>query len=404
MAMREVVIVDAVRTPIGRYNGSLRHIRPDDLGAVVIKALMERNPGVPAGQIEEVVLGNANQAGEDNRNVARMSGLLAGLPVEVAGTTINRLCGSGLDAVNYAARAILAGEGDIFIAGGTESMTRAPLVMAKPQTEFPRGNMEMFDTTIGWRFVNDKLKEMYGTDSMPETAENVAKRYGITREAQDEFAAESQLRAQKAMDAGRFENEMVPVVYTDKKGNKTIIDRDEHPRPGTTSEKLAKLKPLFKDGTVTAGNASGVNDGASALLLMSREKAEELGVKPMARYTVSATAGLEPSIMGMGPVYAVQKALKRAELSVKDIDLIELNEAFAAQSLGCIQELGLDQSLVNVNGGAIAFGHPLGASGARILTTLLYEMKKRDSKYGLATMCVGVGQGIATIIENIGEN
>jgi 3-oxoadipyl-CoA thiolase len=404
MAMREVVIVDAVRTPIGRYNGSLRHIRPDDLGAVVIKALMERNPGVPAGQIEEVVLGNANQAGEDNRNVARMSGLLAGLPVEVAGTTINRLCGSGLDAVNYAARAILAGEGDIFIAGGTESMTRAPLVMAKPQTEFPRGNMEMFDTTIGWRFVNDKLKEMYGTDSMPETAENVAKRYGITRESQDEFAAESQLRAQKAMDAGRFENEMVPVVYTDKKGNKTIIDRDEHPRPGTTSEKLAKLKPLFKDGTVTAGNASGVNDGASALLLMSREKAEELGVKPMARYTVSATAGLEPSIMGMGPVYAVQKALKRAELSVKDIDLIELNEAFAAQSLGCIQELGLDQSLVNVNGGAIAFGHPLGASGARILTTLLYEMKKRDSKYGLATMCVGVGQGIATIIENIGEN
>jgi len=402
--MREVVIVDAVRTPIGRYNGSLRHIRPDDLGAVVIKALMERNPDVPAGQIEEVVLGNANQAGEDNRNVARISGLLAGLPVEVAGTTINRLCGSGLDAVNYAARAILAEEGDIFIAGGTESMTRAPLVMAKPQTEFPRGNMEMFDTTIGWRFVNDKLKEMYGTDSMPETAENVAKRYGITREAQDEFAAESQLRAQKAMDAGRFENEMVPVVYTDKKGNKTVIDRDEHPRPGTTSEKLAKLKPLFKDGTVTAGNASGVNDGASALLLMSREKAEELGVKPMARYIVSATAGLEPSIMGMGPVYAVQKALKRAELSVKDIDLIELNEAFAAQSLGCIQELGLDQSLVNVNGGAIAFGHPLGASGARILTTLLYEMKKRDSKYGLATMCVGVGQGIATIIENIGEN
>lgn len=402
--MREVVIVDAVRTPIGRYNGSLRHIRPDDLGAVVIKALMERNPDVPASQIEEVVLGNANQAGEDNRNVARMSGLLAGLPVEVAGTTINRLCGSGLDAVNYAARAILAGEGDIFIAGGTESMTRAPLVMAKPQTEFPRGNMEMFDTTIGWRFVNDKLKEMYGTDSMPETAENVAKRYGITREAQDEFAAESQLRAQKAMDAGRFENEMVPVVYTDKKGNKTVIDRDEHPRPGTTSEKLAKLKPLFKDGTVTAGNASGVNDGASALLLMSREKAEELGVKPMARYIVSATAGLEPSIMGMGPVYAVQKALKRAELSVKDINLIELNEAFAAQSLGCIQELGLDQSLVNVNGGAIAFGHPLGASGARILTTLLYEMKKRDSKYGLATMCVGVGQGIATIIENIGEN
>lgn len=401
--MREVVIVDAVRTPIGRYNGSLSQIRPDDLGSVVIKALIERNPGVPARGIEEVVLGNANQAGEDNRNVARMSGLLAGLPVEVAGTTINRLCGSGLDAVNYAARSILAGEGDIFIAGGTESMTRAPFVMAKPQAEFPRGNMEMFDTTIGWRFVNDKLKEMYGTDSMPETAENVAKKYDISREAQDGFAAESQLRAQKAMEAGRFENEIVPVIYEDKKGNKTIIDRDEHPRPGTTVEKLAKLKPLFKNGTVTAGNASGVNDGASALLLMSREKADELGVKPLARYVVSATAGLEPSIMGMGPVYAVEKALKRAELSIADIDLIELNEAFAAQSLGCIQELGLDQSRVNVNGGAIAFGHPLGASGARILTTLLYEMKKRDSKYGLATMCVGVGQGIATIIENIGE-
>ncbi|WP_226641312.1 thiolase family protein [Mesobacillus subterraneus] len=401
--MREVVIVDAVRTPIGRYNGSLRQIRPDDLGAIVIKALVERNPGVPAAEIEEVVLGNANQAGEDNRNVARMSGLLAGLPVEVAGTTINRLCGSGLDAVNYAARAILAGEGEIFIAGGTESMTRAPLVMAKPEKDFPRGNMEMFDTTIGWRFVNSKLKEMYGTDSMPETAENVAKKYGISREAQDEFAAESQLRAQNAMEAGRFENEIVPVVYEDKKGNKTVIDRDEHPRPGTTVEKLAKLKPLFKDGTVTAGNASGVNDGASALLLMSREKAEELGLKPLAKYIVSATAGLAPSIMGMGPVYAAQKALKRANLTVGDMDLIELNEAFAAQSLGCIQELGLDQSKVNVSGGAIAFGHPLGASGARILTTLLYEMKKRDSKYGLATMCVGVGQGIATIIENIGE-
>lgn len=401
--MREVVIVDAVRTPIGRYNGSLRHIRPDDLGAAVIKALVERNPDVPAAEIEEVVLGNANQAGEDNRNVARMSGLLAGLPVEVAGTTINRLCGSGLDAVNYAARAIIAGEGDIFIAGGTESMTRAPLVMAKPEKDFPRGNMEMFDTTIGWRFVNSKLKDMYGTDSMPETAENVAKKYGISREAQDEFAAQSQLRAQNAVEAGRFENEIVPVVYEDKKGNKTVIDSDEHPRPGTTVEKLAKLKPLFKDGTVTAGNASGVNDGASALLLMSREKAEQLGLKPLAKYIVSATVGLDPSIMGMGPVYAVQKALKRANLSVEDMELIELNEAFAAQSLGCIQELGLDQSRVNVNGGAIAFGHPLGASGARILTTLLYEMKKRDSKYGLATMCVGVGQGIATIIENIGE-
>ncbi|WP_210363935.1 3-oxoadipyl-CoA thiolase [Bacillus sp. REN3] len=402
--MREAVIIDAVRTPIGRYNGSLRHIRPDDLGAIVIKALVERNPDVSPGQIEEVVFGNANQAGEDNRNVARMSGLLAGLPVEVAGTTVNRLCGSGLDAVNYAARAIMAGEGDIFIAGGTESMTRAPLVMAKPEKEFPRGNMQMFDTTIGWRFINEKLEEMYGTDSMPETAENVAKKYGISRNAQDEFSAESQLRAQKAMESGRFEKEIIPVIYEDKKGNKVVVDTDEHPRPGTTVEKLAKLKPLFKDGTVTAGNASGVNDGASALLLMSREKAEELGLRPLAKYIVSATAGLEPSIMGMGPVYAVQKALKRAGLSVEDMDLVELNEAFAAQSLGCIQELGLDQSKVNVNGGAIAFGHPLGASGARILTTLLHEMKKRESRYGLATMCVGVGQGIATIIENIREN
>lgn len=402
--MREAVIVDAVRTPIGKYNGSLKQIRPDDLGAIVINALIKRNPTLPTLQIEEVVFGNANQAGEDNRNVARMSGLLAGLPVEVAGTTINRLCGSGLDAVNYAARAVLTGEGDIFIAGGTESMTRAPYVLAKPQAEFSRGNMELFDTTIGWRFTNTKLHEMYGTESMPETAENVAEMYKISREAQDEFAAESQLRAEKAINSGRFENEIVPVVYEDKKGNKTSVDRDEHPRPGTTVEKLSKLQPLFKSGTVTAGNSSGINDGAAAVLIMSREKADELGLKPLARYVVSATAGLEPSIMGMGPVYAVQKALKRAEMSVSMIDLIELNEAFAAQSLACIQELGLDHSKVNVNGGAIAFGHPLGASGARILTTLLYEMKKRDSKYGLATMCVGVGQGIATIIENIGEN
>jgi 3-oxoadipyl-CoA thiolase len=404
MAMRDVVIVDAVRSPIGKYNGSLREIRPDDLGAVVIRALMDRNPSVPVAQIEEVVLGNANQAGEDNRNVARMSGLLANLPVEVSGTTINRLCGSGLDAVNYAARAILAGEGDIFIAGGTESMTRAPYVMAKPESEFPRGNREMFDTTIGWRFVNDKLKEKYGTESMPETAENVAKRYGISREAQDVFAAESQLRAQRAMESGVFSEEIVPVLIEDKRGCKTIIDRDEHPRFGTTIEKLAQLKPLFSDGTVTAGNASGVNDGASVLLLMSRDKADELGLKPLARYVVSATAGLEPSIMGMGPVYAVRKALKRAELTVEDLDLIELNEAFAAQSLACMAELGLDPAKVNVNGGAIAFGHPLGASGARILTTLLHEMKRRKCKYGLATMCVGVGQGIATIIENIAEN
>ncbi len=399
--MKEVVIVDAVRTPIGRYNGSLKNIRPDDLGAVVINALVERNPQVDPREIEEVVFGNANQAGEDNRNVARMSALLAGLPVEVAATTINRLCGSGLDSVNYAARAIAVGEGDIFIAGGTESMTRAPFVMAKPTKEFPRGNMEMFDTTIGWRFINNQLAEMYGTDSMPETAENVAKKYNLSRAEQDNFAYQSQLKARAAMQSGRLNDEIVPVSYKDRKGNEVVVQMDEHPRPETTVETLAKLKPLFKDGTVTAGNASGVNDGASALLLMSADKAKELGLKPLASYVVSATAGLEPSIMGIGPIFATRKALERAGLSTSDLDLIELNEAFASQSLACMKDLELDAEKVNVNGGAIAFGHPLGASGARILTTLLYEMKRRSSTYGLATMCVGVGQGIATIVKNI---
>ncbi|MGM0852248.1 MAG: thiolase family protein [Bacillota bacterium] len=399
--MREVVIVDAVRTPIGKYKGSLKEVRPDDLGAHVIKALIERNPLVPVDTIEEVVLGNANGAGEDNRNVARMSTLLAGLPVEVGATTINRLCGSGLDAVNYAARAILANEGDVFIAGGTESMTRAPYVMAKPSKDFPRGNMEMFDTTIGWRFVNSRLKEKYGTDSMPETAENVAEQFGITREEQDHFAYWSQIKAKRAMDEERFKEEIVPVELRDRKGNLSTFQFDEHPRPDTNSEKLQKLKPLFQGGTVTAGNASGVNDGASALLLMSREKAEALGVTPLARYMTSATSGLEPSVMGLGPIYATQKVLKRSGLALDQIGLVELNEAFAAQSIACIRELGLNEEIVNVNGGAIAFGHPLGASGARILTTLLYEMKKRKVRYGLSTMCIGVGQGIATLIENI---
>ncbi|HJF33497.1 MAG TPA: acetyl-CoA C-acyltransferase [Sporosarcina psychrophila] len=401
--MREVVIVDAVRTPIGRYNGALKDVRPDDLGAVVIRALIERNPNLPAKQIEEVVLGNANQAGEDNRNVARMSGLLAGLPVEVAGTTINRLCGSGLDAVIYAARAIAVGDGDIYIAGGTESMTRAPLVMAKPDKVNPRGNMELQDTTIGWRFTNNKLKEMYGADTMPQTAENVAQKYTITRENQDSFAYESQQRAKKAMEENRFAEEVVPVVYKDRKGNEITVDGDEHPRPDTTLEKLGKLKPIFEGGTVTAGNASGVNDGASALLLMSAEKAKELNLKPIARYISGATAGLEPAVMGLGPIYASRKALERAGLTKNDIGLVELNEAFASQSLACIRQLELDDKKVNVNGGAIAFGHPLGASGARILTTLLYEMKKQDIQYGLATMCIGVGQGIAAIIENVSE-
>ncbi|MDM5317716.1 3-oxoadipyl-CoA thiolase [Fictibacillus sp. b24] len=401
--MKEVVIVDAVRTPIGRYKGALKSVRPDDLGAVVISALVERNPGVPVKEIEEVIFGNANGAGEDNRNVARMSALLAGLPVEVGGTTINRLCGSGMDAVIYAARAILAGEGDIFIAGGTESMTRAPFVMGKPEVEYPRGDMKMFDTTIGWRFVNPLMHEKFGTDSMPETAENVAKKYEISREDQDKFAYDSQQKAKKAIEQNRFNEEIVPVRLVDRKGNETWITDDEHPRPETSLEKLGKLKPLFKDGSVTAGNASGVNDGASALLLMSREKAEELGLKPLARYVSSGVAGLEPSIMGVGPIEASRKALKRAGLSVGDLDLIELNEAFASQSLACINELELDRSKVNVNGGAIAFGHPLGASGARILTTLIHEMKKQGSRYGLATMCIGVGQGIASVVEAIHE-
>ncbi|HYK75163.1 MAG TPA: 3-oxoadipyl-CoA thiolase [Pseudoneobacillus sp.] len=399
--MIEVVIIDAVRTPFGRYKGALKNIRPDDLGAIVIKALIERNPMINPKQIEEVVLGNANQAGEDNRNVARMSALLAGLPIEVAGTTVNRLCGSGLDAVNYAARAIMAGEGDIFIAGGTESMTRAPFVMAKPSDDFPRGNMEMFDTTIGWRFTNPLLKEMFGVDSMPETAENVAKKYDISREDQDLFAFESQQKASNAISSSIFQEEIVAVKYKDRKGNLYTIETDEHPRPDTTLEKLAKLKPLFPNGSVTAGNASGVNDGAAALLLMSAEKAERLGIKPLAKYVVSAVAGVEPSCMGLGPIESTRKALNRSNLSIDDLDLIELNEAFASQSLACIRELGLNKDKVNVNGGAIAFGHPLGASGARILTTLIYEMKRRGSRYGLATMCVGVGQGISTIIENV---
>lgn len=399
--MREVVIVDAVRTPIGRYNGALKDVRPDDLGAIVIKALVERNPSLSAEELEEVVFGNANQAGEDNRNVARMSGLLAGLPVEVAGTTINRLCGSGLDAIMYAARAIAVGEGDIYIAGGTESMTRAPFVMAKPDKEFPRGNMELHDTTIGWRFTNKKLKDMYGTDTMPQTAENIAQRYHITREEQDLFAFESQQRAKKAMEDKRFAEEIVPVVYRDQKGNEIIVNLDEHPRPDTTFEKLGKLKPLFEGGTVTAGNASGVNDGASALLLMSAEKAKELNIKPLAQYITGATAGLEPAVMGLGPVFASKKALKRAGLTTSDIGLVELNEAFASQSLECIRQLELDIEKVNVNGGAIAFGHPLGASGARIATTLIYEMKKKDVQFGLATMCIGVGQGIAIVFKKI---
>lgn len=399
--LRDVVIVDAVRTPIGRYKGALKAVRPDDLGAIVLKALVERNPDVPVTEIEDVILGCANQAGEDNRNVARMAVLLAGLPQEIAGTTVNRLCGSGLDAVNFAARSIAAGEGDIYIAGGTESMTRAPYVMGKPEAEFPRGNMELFDTTIGWRFINSKLAQTYGTLSMPETAEEVARRFAIRREEQDVFALASQQRYGQAQAEGRFAEELVPVTLRDRKGNVTLVERDEHPRPDTTLEKLSGLKPLFEGGTITAGNASGVNDGASALLLMSEEKARELGLKPLARYAASAVAGVEPSIMGIGPVAATKKLLKRTGLSVHEIDLIELNEAFASQSIACMRHLELNPEVVNVNGGAIALGHPLGASGARILTTLIYEMRRRKLKTGLATMCIGVGQGIATLVESV---
>ncbi|KMY32442.1 beta-ketoadipyl CoA thiolase [Lysinibacillus xylanilyticus] len=399
--MTEVVIIDAVRTPIGRYKGALKTVRPDDLAATVIKALIERNPKVPVEQIEDIIFGNANQAGEDNRNVARMAALLAELPIEVGGTTINRLCGSGMDAIHFAARAIKSGEGDIFIAGGTESMTRAPFVMGKPEVDYPRGDQKMFDTTIGWRFTNPKLQSMYGADTMPQTAENVAKRFNISREEQDAFAYESQQRAKKALATNRFADEIVPVYVKDKKGNEIIVDTDEHPRPETTKEALAKLRPIFENGTVTAGNASGVNDGASALILMSAEKAKELGITPLARYITGAVTGLEPAVMGLGPIYSSRKALQRAGLTTNDIGLYEINEAFASQAIESIKQLELNPAQVNVNGGAIAFGHPLGASGARIVTTLLYEMKKQNVQYGLASMCIGVGQGIATIIENI---
>lgn len=397
--MEEVVIIDAVRTPIGRYNGALRDVRPDDLGAHVLRSLSERNPALPLEEVEEVIFGNANGAGEDNRNVARMSTLLADFPIGVAAATINRLCGSGLDAITYAARAIATSQGDIMIAGGTESMTRAPYVMGKPDKGFKRGDQQLQDTTIGWRFTNPLMEEMYGTDSMPETAQNVADLYQISRTDQDEFAYVSQVRAKEAMTSGRLKEEISPVTIQGRKGEVHEITEDEHPRPSTSLEKLKSLPSLFTDGSITAGNASGINDGASAVLLMSKKKAVSLGLEPLASYVTSAAAGVEPRIMGIGPIKATQKALKRADMTVDDLDLIELNEAFSAQSLACIRELKLNRDKVNVNGGAIAYGHPLGASGARILTTLLHEMKKRDSKRGLATMCIGVGQGISMIVE-----
>jgi len=406
--MSTPVIVDAIRTPIGALGGVIARIRPDDLAAHVIKSIIERSQLEPA-MVEEVYLGCANQAGEDNRNVARMAGLLAGLPVEVGGVTFNRLCASGLNAVNQAARAIKAGEGDVYIAGGVESMSRAPYSLPKAESGFPWGNLTAYDTSLGWRYPNPRMKEMYGTEQMGETAENIADmKPHINREQQDAFSVRSHQRAIEAIDSGKFAQEILPVTIPQRKGDPIIVDTDERPRRDTTMASLAKLKPAFREGgSVTAGNSSGLNDGAAALLLMSEEKARSLGLKPMARILASAAAGVPPRIMGLGPVGATRKALQRANLNLKDIRLVELNEAFAVQSLAVVEDLGLDPELVNVNGGAIALGHPLGCSGARILTTLLYEMKRRapDEKrpfYGLATLCVGVGQGEATIVEWVG--
>ena len=400
--IREAWIVDAVRTPIGRYGGALASVRPDDLAALAVRAVVDRS-GIDPGLIEDVILGCANQAGEDNRNVARMAALLAGLPTEVAGQTVNRLCGSGLQAINSAAHAIAVGDGDVFIAGGVESMTRAPYVMAKPETAWDRGARELQDTTLGWRFINPKLAEMHYPYSMGETAENVAERWGVSRERQDEFALESHRRSVAAIEGGRFADQIVPVEVQGRKGEVTVVDRDEHPRADTSVEALGKLRPAFKrdGGSVTAGNSSGINDGASAVLLVEADRARELRLRPMARVVATAVAGVDPAIMGVGPVPATRKALERAGIGVDDLDLIELNEAFASQSLVCIDDLGLDPAKVNVNGGAIALGHPLGMSGGRLITMLTHELRRTGGRYGLATMCIGVGQGIATVIERI---
>ncbi len=402
--MPEAVILDAVRTPIGALGGALAPVRPDDLAAHVLRAILQRSALDPA-LVEEVYLGCANQAGEDNRDVARMALLLAGLPVSVAGVTFNRLCASGLNAVNQAARAIKAGEGDVFIAGGVESMSRAPYSLPKSEGAFPFGNLTAWDTTLGWRYPNPRMQAQYGTESMGETAENIAEMTGIPRQAQDAFALESHRRALAALDAGKFAEEILPVTVPQRKGEPRVVTTDERPRRDTSLESLARLKPAFrKDGSVTAGNSSGLNDGAAALLLMSAERAKQLGLRPLARLVASAAAGVEPRTMGLGPIPATRKVLARAGLSLAEIGLVELNEAFAVQSLAVMQELGLDPAITNVNGGAIALGHPLGCSGARILTTLLHEMRRRAPYaprpfYGLATLCVGVGQGEATLVE-----
>ncbi|MFK4751607.1 3-oxoadipyl-CoA thiolase [Oceanobacter antarcticus] len=404
--MTDAYICDAIRTPFGRYGGALAPVRADDLGAIPLKALVARNPDVDWASVDDVIYGNANQAGEDNRNVARMSALLAGLPVSVPGTTVNRLCGSGMDAIGLAARAIKSGETELMIAGGCESMSRAPFVMGKAESAFSRTPNGLYDTTIGWRFINQKIKTQYGVESMPETAENVAEDFNISRADQDLFAYRSQQKTAAAMDAGLFNEEICPVVIPQRKGEDIVVDIDEHPRASTTLEGLAKLKAPFREGgSVTAGNASGVNDGACALLIASRAAAEKNGLIPKARIVAMATAGLEPRIMGFGPALATRKVLAKAGLTLAQMDVIELNEAFASQGLAVLRELGLadDATHVNPNGGAIALGHPLGASGARLVMTAMHQLQRTGGRYALCTMCVGVGQGIAMVIERLDD-
>jgi len=398
--MPEAYIIDAVRTPVGRHGGVLASVRPDDLAAIVLKALIDRTKIGPA-LVEEIYFGCANQAGEDNRNVARMALILAGFPYDIPAVTFNRLCASSLAAINTAARAIKVGDGDVYIAGGVESMSRAPWSFPKAAQAFPFGNVTAYDTALGWRYPNEKMQAMFPLESMGETAENIFERQpDITREEQDRFAYESQMKAKAAIESGRFKDEIVPVIIPQRKGDPLVVDTDEHPRPDTTLDGLAKLKPAFrKNGSVTAGNASGLNDGAAAVLMMTPERASELGLNPLARIIAGAAAGVDPRVMGYGPIPATRKALQRAGLTIDQIDLFEVNEAFAVQSIACARELGIPTEKLNVNGGAIALGHPLGCSGARIVTTLVHEMKRRGARYGLATMCVGVGQGEAMIME-----
>jgi acetyl-CoA C-acetyltransferase/3-oxo-5,6-didehydrosuberyl-CoA/3-oxoadipyl-CoA thiolase len=399
--LKEAWIVEALRTPFGRYGGALAGVRPDDLAATVLEAVVARS-GINAADIDDVILGCANQAGEDNRNVARMALLVAGYPVEVPGQTVNRLCGSGLQALAAAANAIAVGDAEVVVAGGVESMSRAPLVTLKPESGLERGNRELVDTTIGWRFVNPRLHAKYPTISLGETAERVADQWHVSREAQDELALASQQRAAAAAASGIFAEEIVPVSIPQRSGAPIVVDRDEHPRPDTSAAALAKLKPAFTaDGTVTAGNASGINDGAAALLVVESERARALGLKPYARIVATAVAGVDPSVMGAGPIPAIKKLLERTGLTVADIDRVELNEAFASQAVACITELGLDPAKTNVHGGAIALGHPLGASGARMATTLVRELRRSGGRYGIAAMCVGVGQGIAMLVERV---